>query len=135
MHMKSKRLIARSLYFLLLFISNCREDDDDVVRTLVPAGILTTAVISSSRIDLQWLDKSSDVAPSSLTASVISGTQINLSWVDNSADELGFRIERAITGGSTFGEIATVGSPLQPPDVPSTPTGLSATPFPQRRSV
>jgi len=46
-------------------------------------------------------------APSELTASAVSSSQINLSWVDNSGDENGFRIERS-TDGTNFAQIAAV---------------------------
>ena len=46
------------------------------------------------------------VAPGSLTASVISSTQINLAWLDNSGNESGFNVERSLDG-VTFTQIAT----------------------------
>jgi chitodextrinase len=48
------------------------------------------------------------VAPSNLTASAVSSSQINLSWADNSDNETGFKIERSLTSGSGFSQIATV---------------------------
>ncbi len=47
-------------------------------------------------------------APSGLSASAVSSSQIDLTWTDNSAYEDGFRIERALTSGGAFSEIATV---------------------------
>lgn len=47
--------------------------------------------------------------PSDLVAEAASAFSIQLSWADHSADELGFRIERAPGGTSTFQEIAVVG--------------------------
>ena len=50
-------------------------------------------------------------APSSLTATAVSSSQINLGWLDNSTTELGFRIERCAGASCTnFVEIATVGA-------------------------
>jgi hypothetical protein len=49
-------------------------------------------------------------APSNLTATPVSTTQINLAWVDNSNNELGFRIERSVDGGNTWSQIADVGA-------------------------
>ena len=46
-------------------------------------------------------------APSGLSATAASQTQINLSWTDNSTDETGFKIERSLTSGSGFSQIAT----------------------------
>ena len=37
-------------------------------------------------------------APTNLTATVISSTQINLQWTDNSTDETGYKVERKSTG-------------------------------------
>jgi len=45
--------------------------------------------------------------PTSLSAITISGTQIDLSWTDNSDNEVGFKIERKISGG-VYSEIDTV---------------------------
>lgn len=49
-------------------------------------------------------------APSGLTATAISSTQINLQWTDNSTNETDFRIERSLTAGTGFGLIDTVGA-------------------------
>ena len=47
-------------------------------------------------------------APSNFVATAISSSQIDLSWMDNSTNESGFKIERATTSPPTT-EIATVG--------------------------
>jgi titin len=48
-------------------------------------------------------------APSGLTATPISSTQVDLSWVDNSSSEDGFKIERCQGAGCTsFAEIGSV---------------------------
>lgn len=47
------------------------------------------------------------LAPSGLSATAASQTQINLSWNDNSTNEAGFKIERSLTSGSGFSQIAT----------------------------
>jgi subtilisin family serine protease len=54
------------------------------------------------------------VAPSGLTLQVVSSSQINLSWVDASSNESGFRIERCVgpvatCSGGSFVQIAEVG--------------------------
>lgn len=49
-------------------------------------------------------------APSDLTATVASATAVDLAWTDNASNEEGFRIERSLTSGSGFSEIATVGA-------------------------
>lgn len=47
-------------------------------------------------------------APSVLLATAISSSQINLTWTDNASDETNFQIERKLTAGGTFAQIATV---------------------------
>ncbi len=49
-------------------------------------------------------------APSSLTASRVSSSQINLSWIDNASNESGFYIERASTSSGPWTQVATVGA-------------------------
>ncbi len=49
------------------------------------------------------------LAPSSLTATTISDTQIDLAWTDNSNTEDGFKIERMLSSGVTYTQIAIVG--------------------------
>jgi hypothetical protein len=49
-------------------------------------------------------------APSDLIATVASATAIDLEWTDNANNEEGFKIERSLTSGSGFSEIATVGA-------------------------
>jgi Zn-dependent metalloprotease len=49
-------------------------------------------------------------APSGLMATVITDTQVNLSWKDNSAGETGFIIERSLSSGKDFVQVATVGA-------------------------
>jgi FtsP/CotA-like multicopper oxidase with cupredoxin domain len=52
---------------------------------------------------------SAPTAPSGLSASAVSSTQIDLSWIDNSSDESSFDIERSLDG-SSFSFLATVGA-------------------------
>jgi hypothetical protein len=49
------------------------------------------------------------IAPSGLTATPISSSQVNLSWVDNSTDETAFIIERS-ADGVNFSQCATTGA-------------------------
>lgn len=49
-------------------------------------------------------------APGDLTATPASQTRINLSWIDNSSNESGFKIERSPNGTSGWSQIATAGA-------------------------
>ncbi len=49
-------------------------------------------------------------APGALTATAISTSQINLAWIDGSDNEDGFRIERCAGANCVFTQIATVGA-------------------------
>jgi hypothetical protein len=50
-------------------------------------------------------------APSGLTAAAVSSSQINLTWIDGDTSEQGFKIERCTGAGcSNFTQIATVGA-------------------------
>jgi Zn-dependent metalloprotease len=48
------------------------------------------------------------LAPSGLTATPVSSSRVNLAWVDNSTNESGYQIERS-TDGVSFAQIAQVG--------------------------
>jgi subtilisin family serine protease len=48
-------------------------------------------------------------APSNLTAAAVSSSQINLAWIDTS-NETGFKIERKTDAGGAYIEIATIGA-------------------------
>jgi hypothetical protein len=49
--------------------------------------------------------------PTGLTATAVSSSQINLTWVDGGTTEQGFKIERCAGAGcSNFSQIATVGA-------------------------
>jgi len=49
-------------------------------------------------------------APTLLSAAVVSSSSIDLAWSDNSNNEDGFKIERSLTSGSGFIQIAAVSS-------------------------
>jgi|GEM_PF-3033016 len=53
--------------------------------------------------------QSPPAAPSNLTATAISSSQINLAWVDNASNETSFSVERSV-GGGAFTPIATLGT-------------------------
>ena len=51
--------------------------------------------------------------PSAATATAVSSSQINLTWIDNSASERGYKIERKTGAGGTFAQIDQVGANVQ----------------------
>jgi hypothetical protein len=61
-------------------------------------------------------------APSDLVATAVSSSQIDLTWIDNSDNESGFKIEQSDDGGNNFTEIAVVPEN----DTDFSDTGLSA---------
>ena len=52
-------------------------------------------------------------APTGATAAAVSSSQINLTWVDNSSSETGYKIERKRTATGTFAQIDQVGANVQ----------------------
>jgi hypothetical protein len=66
---------------------------------------------TTNSLDISFTSNDTGVptAPTGLVASVAGATSVALSWTDNSSNESGFAIERG-TDGTTFAEIATVGS-------------------------
>ena len=61
-------------------------------------------------------------APSALTATTASESIIDLGWTDNATNETGVKIERKLTIGGTFAQIALVGADI----VVYSDTGLAA---------
>ena len=49
-------------------------------------------------------------APSGLSAAVLSSTSVRLNWTDNSAYDTGYEIQRRISGGGSFGFLASAGA-------------------------
>src|SRR5262249_42747131 len=47
--------------------------------------------------------------PTGLTATAVSSSQINLAWIDNATNETGYRVERS-RDGATFASLATLGA-------------------------
>jgi len=51
--------------------------------------------------------------PSGLTATAVSSSAIDLTWVDESSDEIGFTVERSPNGSTNWVEIATLGAGME----------------------
>lgn len=84
-----------------------------VVDAAKDLGYTAASVVSAfSTVGVTGLSTGSSVplAPSGLSATATSSSQINLTWVDNSTNESGYYIERSSNGGSSFTQIASVGS-------------------------
>lgn len=78
---------------------------DEVSNATVIAQILTPSMVGQN-----GSTTSAPSAPSGLTATAVSSSQINLNWVDNSNNESNFSIERSTNGGSTWSVLTTVGA-------------------------
>jgi hypothetical protein len=62
--------------------------------------------------EAQYCAAAAPAAPTGLGATAVSSSQINLEWVDNSSNETGFKIERS-PDGVTWGQIGTVGADVK----------------------
>jgi hypothetical protein len=62
--------------------------------------------------EAQYCAAAAPAAPTGLTANAVSSSQINLEWVDNSSNETGFKIERSLDG-ATWTQIGTVGADVK----------------------
>ncbi len=67
----------------------------------------TTAALNQSVISNVFVT-TQPASPSGLTATAVSSSQVNLGWVDNSTNESGFKIERKTGAGGTYAQIATL---------------------------
>jgi len=73
-----------------------------------------------SNVDDEFtFDNPPSTAPTSLIVTSVSGTTINLQWNDASTNETGFKIERSLTAGAGFVEIASVTSTSTPDFFPT----------------
>jgi hypothetical protein len=82
--------IYSSIFFIILtLLTNCRKTDkgNTPIVTTVP------------------------FPPTDLTATVVSTTQVNLSWVDKSSNEVGFKLERK-TPTTSFATITNLGADI-----------------------
>ena len=65
----------------------------------------TTTIVTTTTTALQVPS-----APGNLTATAISSSRIDLGWIDNSTNETGFKVERGTSSSGPFSQIATVGA-------------------------
>jgi uncharacterized protein (TIGR02145 family) len=78
------------------------------MRKLVVLNALFMLVLASCSKDNDGSSIAVPAAPDNLTATAFSSTQVDLQWVDNSTNETGFKLERKLPGGD-FAEIANMG--------------------------
>jgi uncharacterized delta-60 repeat protein len=75
-------------------------------------GYVSTGFDGSNKKDLWEFTATdipvAPIAPSNLTATAISSSQINLQWIDNSSNENGFVIERSPVNSTSFQMLATL---------------------------
>jgi hypothetical protein len=67
-------------------------------------------VMNSFDVSYSTTSTAPPAAPTNLTAAVAGATAVDLAWTDHANNEEGFKIERSLTSGSGFAEIATVGA-------------------------
>jgi hypothetical protein len=73
------------------------------------SGIIPSIPSVRDGVNARKQGGSTPSGPSSLAVAVVSSSQLKLTWVDNSGIESGFKIERSLSSGSGFTQIATVG--------------------------
>jgi N-acetylmuramoyl-L-alanine amidase len=86
----------------MLFISN--PDEFNLINTTAGQDAAAKAFLYAT---LDRVGVTAPSAPSGLTATAVSASQINLSWNDNSGIEDSYKIERALSSGGPWTEIAT----------------------------
>ncbi len=87
---------------------------ETILNTVDTNPSLSGLVLTGGRLNAQKAVSNLLIlnAPSGLTATAISSSQIDLSWVDNSHNEAGFRIERKTGTDGAYSEIDTVAADI-----------------------
>jgi hypothetical protein len=86
---------------------------DRILNGVDVIAALTGEVLMSGRINANNsinTPASGPAPPSQLAVGALSSSQIDLSWIDNSSNEFGFKIERKTGSEGTYSHIATVGA-------------------------
>ncbi len=91
-----------------------------VLPTTSVAPLTTTTVVTTTTTSVPL-----PAAPSNLRATAISSSRIDLVWIDNSTNEAGFKIERGTSAAGPFSQIATVGADV----ISYSDTGLNPNTF------
>ena len=84
---------------------------NELMKILFPL-MITFTLLSCGQVIEQDVNSDpppgSPFAPSDLSAYAPSSDAISLSWTDNSDDENGFQVERSLSSGMNFSQIATI---------------------------
>ena len=90
-------------------------DNDSALRdgTLYYYRVCATNAAGDSAFSNEASGTTPLAKPTSATATAVSSSQINLTWIDNSASETGYKIERKRTSAGTYAQIAQVGANVQ----------------------
>jgi fibronectin type 3 domain-containing protein len=90
-------------------------DRDSALRdgTLYYYRVAATNTAGDSGFSNEASGTTSLLKPTSATATAVSSSQINLTWVDNSTSETGYKIERKRTSSGTYTQIDQVGANVQ----------------------
>ena len=90
-------------------------DNDTVLKdgTLYYYRVCATNAAGDSAFSNQASGTTPLAKPTSATATAVSSSRINLTWIDNSASETGYKIERKKTVAGTYAQIDQVGANVQ----------------------
>ena len=90
-------------------------DNDSALRdgTCITTGFVLRTRLETLRFSNEVSGTTPLAKATSATATAVSSSQINLTWIDNSASEPGYKIERKRTLTGTYAQIAQVGANQQ----------------------
>jgi fibronectin type 3 domain-containing protein len=90
-------------------------DNDSALRdgTLYYYRVCATNTAGDSAFSNQASGTTPLTKPTSATATAVSSSRIDLTWIDNSASETGYKIERKRTSAGTYTQIDQVGANVQ----------------------